>query len=178
MEGVILGFDRVEGMGVVRGEDGRRYRFARGDWRSEREPLEGQGVDFVPEGDEAREVYLLTPLRSLFAEKARDIETSEKTLPMLVYVLYVAAFAYGVTMVVGAILAYANRDRARGTWLASHYEWQIGTFWRGLVGVILGVALLPLFGLGFVVLGLTYLWLIFRIVRGLSALSEGRPVQP
>lgn len=178
MEGMILGFDRAKGEGVVRGDDGRRYRFSRESWRSEREPMEGQGVDFVPEGDEAREVYLLTHLRSFFAEKARDLEGSDKTLPMVVYLLYAAAFAYGVTMVVGAVLAYANRERAAGSWLRSHYDWQIATFWQSLAGVVLGAVLVPLLGLGFVVLGITYLWVIFRIVRGLGALSAGRPMEP
>lgn len=175
MEGLILGFDRETGAGVIRGDDGARFAFARSAWRSDREPVEGQRVDFVADGGVAREVYLLTPVRSFVTETVREIETSEKSLPTLVYALYLAAFFFGVSMVVGVVLAYVNRPRAEGTWLASHYDWQIATFWKSLIGVVLGVVLLVVW-VGVLVLAATYVWVLYRIVKGWSALSAGQPV--
>jgi len=175
MEGLILGWDRERGEGVIRGDDGGRFPFVLSAWRADREPIAGQRVDFVADGEAAREVYLLTPVRSFLAAKAQEIEASEKTLPTLVYALYLAAFFFGLTMVVGVVLAYLNRPRVEGSWLASHYDWQIATFWRSLIGVALGLLLLVVW-VGVLVLAATYVWVLYRIVKGWSALSAGQPV--
>jgi uncharacterized membrane protein len=82
------------------------------------------------------------------------------------------------------ILAYANRGSVRGTWLESHYNWLIETFWAGLAAMVLGGAFalfwfMAFFPIGFLlvmVLGLGLLgWTIYRLIRGWSLLSEGKP---
>ncbi|MCC0041032.1 MAG: hypothetical protein H6880_02515 [Rhodobiaceae bacterium] len=68
MRGEILGFDKATGTGVLRAEDGRRYRFAMQDWRESAAPEKAAGVDFEPHGENATEIYLVrrrAPSRSL-----------------------------------------------------------------------------------------------------------------
>ncbi|RME57060.1 MAG: hypothetical protein D6790_13890 [Caldilineae bacterium] len=175
MEGLILTYNRDTGEGLIRGDDGVRYRFSRADWGSSGEPFEGLRVDFVPTDNGAAEVYALEPMKSAVADLARDVGSSPKTIPAVIYALYLLAFLYGITMVVGVVLAYVNRPKARGTWIASHYDWQISTFWKSLIGVILGTALLIVW-VGLPILLATYVWVIYRIVKGWSALSSGEPV--
>jgi len=91
----------------------------------------------------------------------------------------VTAFLTGWPSIIAVILNYVMRGEARGTYLASHFRWQIRTFWYTLLWLILAgvlaftVVLLPL---TFVMLGLTGLWVLYRILRGWMALTERRPM--
>jgi len=89
------------------------------------------------------------------------------------------AFLSGWPSILAVILNYVKRNAVRGTWLDSHFSWQIRTFWFALLWV--GVALL----LALTVLGLPLaiavtlgagIWVIYRIVRGWVALLEGKPM--
>lgn len=57
MEGVILDFNQTEG--AIRCHAGQRYTFAMTEWQSAEVPECGAMVDFIAEGDRARQVYLL-----------------------------------------------------------------------------------------------------------------------
>jgi uncharacterized membrane protein len=93
---------------------------------------------------------------------------------LLIYVLYLAGLLVGITAVVGVVMAYIARDRAEG-WVASHYEFQIRTFWLmllyGLIGVVLSFVLL-----GIPVLMATLVWFIIRNVKGLIRASQDEPI--
>ncbi len=86
----------------------------------------------------------------------------------------------GLPSIVALIINYVKRSDVRGTWLESHVEWQIRTFWRVLLlAVLIGIGsviLLPLLGLGiatwFVGIGLLGLWAVYRIVRGWLRLKD------
>jgi uncharacterized membrane protein len=90
-------------------------------------------------------------------------------------------FAFGLPSIIAVIMNYARRSETRGTWLESHFRWQIRTFWFAwlwlLVTSIVAMPLL-LIGVGFVLgllgLGLVGLWVIYRIVRGWLSLRDGR----
>ena len=78
------------------------------------------------------------------------------------------------------ILNYIYRRDVRGTWLASHFRWQIRTFWFGVLWVALcGLFIVLTFGLGIFIAGLPLavvgIWFIYRIVRGWLRLLEGKP---
>ena len=93
----------------------------------------------------------------------------------------VGAFLIGWPSIIAVILNYVKRSDVRGTWLESHFLWQIRTFWWGLLWVCLCWAfVLFTFGFGlFVVwlpLGVLTLWFIYRIARGWLALNDRRPV--
>ncbi len=104
-----------------------------------------------------------------------DPERGLRNIATAVYALQAAGFLFGITWLVAIIIDYVKRDDARGTWLESHFTWQIRTFWWGLLwGVIGGVLLLVL--VGYLVLVANAVWLIYRIVKGWLRLAERREV--
>jgi len=103
---------------------------------------------------------------------ARD---SLKTLVAVVYGLQLAGFLVAFTPIAGVVLNYAKRSEARGTWLESHFTWQIRTFWWSLLWCALGLALLVVV-VGFFILLAAAVWLLYRAIRGWVELSEGKPV--
>ena len=100
------------------------------------------------------------------------------------YGLYAGSFVAGPLVIAALILAYANRGSVSGTWLESHYDWLIETFWTGVAATVLGgaftlfwfMAFFPVGMLSVMVLGLGLVgWTIYRLVRGWSLLAEGKP---
>ena len=91
----------------------------------------------------------------------------------------VTAFVFGVPSIVAVILNYVKRNEARGTFLESHFRWQIRTFWFTLLwcavgGVLFATIIGALLGIPlFVVVGV---WVIYRVVRGWLALKDGKPI--
>ena len=80
--------------------------------------------------------------------------TEDKTLPVVVYVLYFLGLFHGVTMIIGLIIAYASRDAA-GPVMASHYTWLIRTFWTGVGAFVVGCMLLAVgIPLSFILIGI------------------------
>ncbi|MBX3330414.1 MAG: hypothetical protein KF722_08435 [Nitrospira sp.] len=93
----------------------------------------------------------------------------------------VGAFLTGWPSIIAVILNYIKRSEARGTWLESHFRWQIRTFWFGLLWMSLCVAFIIMtFGIGLLFMWLPItlvgLWFVYRIVRGWVTLSDGRPM--
>ena len=93
----------------------------------------------------------------------------------------VFAFLAGWPSIIAVILNYVKRSDAHGTWLASHFRWQIRTFWFGLLWVALcGIFIVMTFGIGILVAWLPLfvvgLWFIYRIVRGWLRLLDRRPM--
>jgi uncharacterized membrane protein len=88
----------------------------------------------------------------------------------------------GLPSLVALVINYVKRDAVRGSWLESHFSWQIRTFWWTLGWAVLlllvSAPLVLLLGLGFLtaaaglfVLGI---WVIYRIVRGWLRLKDGQ----
>ncbi|WP_018238902.1 membrane protein [Ensifer sp. BR816] len=92
----------------------------------------------------------------------------------IIYLLYLIGFAIGVTVLVGIVLAYLNRDKAEG-WARTHYTWAIRTFWIALLfGVISALLSVVLIGvLGFVA---TAVWIVVRCVIGLQKAAREEPI--
>ena len=88
----------------------------------------------------------------------------------------IGSFVGSVPSIVAVVLNYVKRSDARGTWLDSHYRWQIRTFWFALLWLVIGVLLLitlVLLPVAIVVLVLLTVWLIYRIARGWLRLRAG-----
>ena len=93
----------------------------------------------------------------------------------------VGAFLTGWPSIIAVILNYVKRGEVRGTWLESHFRWQIRTFWYGLLWVGLCVLfVLMTLGVGILIawlpLAIVGIWFVYRVVRGWMALSDGRPM--
>jgi uncharacterized membrane protein len=91
------------------------------------------------------------------------------------------SFLFGWPSIIAVIINYAKRSEVRGTWLESHFNWQIRTFWFALAwALIVGLVSLPLtvvlIGIGTWVAGLFLLgvWAIYRIARGWMRLNAHR----
>lgn len=100
---------------------------------------------------------------------------SNKTLTWVIYGLYAASFIVGITGLVAIVMNYVKRDDVRGTFLESHFSWQIRTFWISLVVAIIGLVLM-LVVIGWVMLIADTVWVIYRLVVGAIRLNENRPV--
>jgi uncharacterized membrane protein len=92
-------------------------------------------------------------------------------------------FAFGLPSIIAVIMNYARRSEVRGTWLESHFRWQIRTFWYSWLWIVLTSILAALllvvlvcFVIAIVGFALIGLWVIYRVARGWLALREGRPM--
>jgi uncharacterized membrane protein len=100
---------------------------------------------------------------------------------ILTPVTVITAFLTGWPSIIAVIMNYIKRGDASGTWLDSHFRWQIRTFWYGVlwVGVCALFVVLTL-GIGVLIvwlpLALVTIWFIYRIAKGWLALREHRPM--
>jgi uncharacterized membrane protein len=89
--------------------------------------------------------------------------------------MVVTAFLTGWPSIIAVILNYVKRSEVRGTWLDSHFSWQIRTFWFALLWLAIGgVLFLTVVGIPFAVVlwFATGIWVLYRIIRGWLALSS------
>ncbi len=99
--------------------------------------------------------------------------SDERQMAMIIYIAYLAAFAFPPLAIVGVVLAYVNRDTAPD-WLNSHYTFQIHTFWIGLL--FWAISLVLMFVLvGFLAFVATGVWVIVRCALGLNRLMRREP---
>ena len=101
-------------------------------------------------------------------------EKKGKDLALLVYILQAVGLVIGLTWIVAVIINYVKRDDVRGTWIESHFDWQIKTFWIALAGWIVGVATAFIL-IGWLILLAVTVWSIYRVVKGWLALNDGKP---
>ncbi len=93
----------------------------------------------------------------------------------------IGAFLTGWPSIIAVILNYVKRSDARGTWLESHFRWQIRTFWLGLLWVVLcGLLVVVTLGVGLIIvwvpLAFVTIWLVYRVARGWLRLGARRPM--
>jgi len=120
---------------------------------------------------------------------------NSKSLTLILYILYIVAiFSGGIFAVVALVINYVKLDSVRGTIFESHFRWQIRTFWWYLIWTIL--AFVPYFFLFFTmdnanafagvavsatifcvaVLFISWVWIVYRAIRGIIALNDNQPV--
>ena len=91
----------------------------------------------------------------------------------------VGAFVFGVPSIIAVVINYFKKEEARGTFLESHFRWQIRTFWFSLLWCIVAVMLfITILGIPFalIVLVSAGIWAIYRIARGWLALRDRKPM--
>ncbi|VVE56809.1 membrane protein [Pandoraea iniqua] len=103
----------------------------------------------------------------------------ERALRKLTHVLYALYALFwltgGVTAIVAIIINYIKRDDTVGTLYASHFTWQIRTFWWSVLWGVLGVALAVVM-VGFAILWVLGIWTLYRIVKGWLYLNDNKPM--
>jgi uncharacterized membrane protein len=117
---------------------------------------------------------LITLTRAIYALHAFSALTG-----LASSVLVLTAFLTGWPSIIAVILNYAKRADVRGTWLDSHFGWQIRTFWFALAWLLSGaVAFVTFVGIpvALAVWIVTGLWVLYRIARGWMPLSAGKPM--
>jgi uncharacterized membrane protein len=96
----------------------------------------------------------------------------------------VGQFIFSVPSIVAVVMNYVRRGEARGTWLESHFRWQLRTFWVVVIAcliawllfgwlVVIFIGLIPIW----IVYVLAGLWAAYRIVRGWLALNARKPMR-
>ncbi len=135
--------------------------------------------------------------RSMMSDAKRR---SLVTYNHITYLLYVVSyFTAGLLWIVPIVMNYVKRHDADRSWLATHFDWQIKTFWYSIVWFAIGVLLIVfavgglgvgimadsgniaigsvlLTGLGLLIMVFTFVWHLYRIIRGWIALTDDRPI--
>ncbi len=93
----------------------------------------------------------------------------------------VGAFVFGWPSIIAVIINYVRRDGVRGTWLESHWRWQLRTFWfAALWALVAGMLAVTLIGIpaAMLVIAGTGLWVLYRVIRGWMLLAERKALTP
>ncbi len=88
-------------------------------------------------------------------------------------------FVFGLPSLIAVFLNYLKRGDVHGTWLESHFRWQIRTFWFTFLWlVIYGLLIITLIGIpiAWILIALLGIWVAYRVIRGWVALAGVRPV--
>lgn len=111
------------------------------------------------------------------------LHTASALIGILGSATVVGGFIFGIPSIIAVVMNYVRRADARGTYLESHFSWQLRTFWlAALAALIVFLLSLPLF---FVLVGfLTFpagiflvgVWIIYRVVRGWLRLKDGQAI--
>ena len=91
----------------------------------------------------------------------------------------VTAFLSGWPSIIAVVINYVKRSEVRGTFLDSHFSWQIRTFWWALLWFCIGgLLIITVIGalIGVPVMVVTGLWVLYRIARGWLALMSHKPM--
>ena len=100
---------------------------------------------------------------------------SAKRSATIVYALQAISFLLAVTFLAAVIVNYVKKGDVENTWIASHFRWQIRTFWFGVLWMIFGIITL-IMGIGHFILMGTAVWIIYRIAKGWLALMDNKPM--
>lgn len=98
---------------------------------------------------------------------------SAKNISMVIYGLQAASFLLGFTVFVAIVINYLKKEDVTGTWLESHFRWQIRTFWFSFVWGVIGFITLPIV-IGYFILIANSIWFIYRIAKGWLSLNDGK----
>jgi Predicted membrane protein len=101
-------------------------------------------------------------------------QDSLRTMAIVADVCLLLGFATGIAAIGAVIIAYIQRNEARGTIWEGHYDAVISTFWVSLVGLIVGI-LLCFILIGIPILAVLAVWVIYRAIRGLVHALDVKP---
>ncbi len=100
-------------------------------------------------------------------------DKSYVTITNIIYLLQAIAVFTAFPFFIAVIINYVTKEDVKGTLAESHYRWQIRTFWYSLLWGIIG-AVLVFFLIGYVILFINYVWVIYRIIKGWLSFNNGQ----
>ena len=114
-------------------------------------------------------------MSDLIQSDAEQATESERTTLLVAYILHASAILVGLTSVAGVIINHIKVNETSNQFVRSHHRWLIRTFWFGMAGALVSFVLsYILIGfLGFLIVGI---WWIYRVVRGVLAFSDRKPL--
>ena len=116
------------------------------------------------------------------SEKAQQLKTVGWISYLLHLVVAVGAIIPGaqagaVLLLVALIIDLVKKDGAAGTWQASHFSWRIrSVIWAAILYAVTSPLWLLLIAPGWIAWGIISIWFLYRIVRGMVAMNNSRPV--
>ncbi|PCJ71180.1 MAG: hypothetical protein COA62_00720 [Rhodobiaceae bacterium] len=108
------------------------------------------------------------------SETQGSTSASQSDTVKLVYLLNFAGFVVGITTLIAVVIAYLKRDEADSV-AASHFTYQIRTFWISILFVVVSMFLMMI-AIGFILMLGWLIWAIVRNVKGFMLISEGKPI--
>lgn len=87
----------------------------------------------------------------------------------------VSYFVFGWPSILAVIINYLTRQNVRGTWLETHWRWQLRSFWFAVVWLLVaGLLMFTLIGIPAAVMVMVGagLWILYRVIRGWLALLD------
>ncbi|WP_296649602.1 hypothetical protein [Paraburkholderia sp.] len=108
----------------------------------------------------------------LDAERLRSLRTFTHVLYALYAIYWLTG---GISVLIAIILNYLKRDEVLGTPYEQHFTWQIRTFWLGLAGHLIGIALFIAL-IGIPILWTVAIWTLYRIIKGWLYLYDNKPL--
>jgi uncharacterized membrane protein len=109
------------------------------------------------------------------SDQGRRQGATPQTWAIIVWALYLASSVTGFSGVVGLIIAYIKRSDLAATPFGSHMTYAIRTFWIGLLGFVISLALIVAW-VGALLLIPVFFWTVYREIRGLVCAIDGRPI--
>lgn len=100
---------------------------------------------------------------------------ASRSTVQLVYILYAIGFFTGITYIVGGIIAIIKKSDEQNAVMKSHFSHQARTFWFSVLWSVLGF-LTAVFIVGYLILFANFIWVIYRLVKGWLAFSEGKAI--
>lgn len=134
-------------------------------------PLAAGAVAEIPRG-------LVTYTQVMYALHAFAVVSGVLTSATIV-----GSFLFGLPSIAAVIMNYVRQSEVRGTWLESHFRWQLRTFWFALLWIVFTVVfsapfVLVVVGVFMIWVGLTIvgIWVLYRVVRGWLRLRDREPM--
>jgi uncharacterized membrane protein len=104
-------------------------------------------------------------------------DAAAKRLCTIVYILFAVGIVMPFLTIIAVIIIYLKRSDYIGSYVESHFRWLLRTFWFNLLWFAIGAAL-SLVKIGFILLGINYLWLIYRVIKGGLNFNDGKTMYP
>ncbi len=124
-----------------------------------------------PEPSAAPRASLVTVAQVIYA-----LHTLSILIGLTSAVTIAGAFVFGIPSIIAVVMNYIYQSDVRGTYLESHFRWQIRTFWFAALWVVIGALLVVIF-VGFAILLGAGIWVVYRVARGWITLQDRRPLQ-